>query len=101
MMDDQHEFTLGGTRYRTSRRTFVERLATVTPAPIAKYSVEIGDRRYPIKQAVGEALDAPRLEFTTQEAVRVLRRLGFAYIDETRPSSSVKGQGQDDGSDLN
>lgn len=99
-MDDQHEFTIGGTRYQTSRRAFTERLVHVAPEPIAKYSVEIGARRYPVKQAVGEGLDAPRLEFTTQEAVRVLRKLGFAYVDETRRPASVGGQRQDDGPGL-
>lgn len=75
-------FTVGGVHYRASRRMFEERLAEVMPEATKKYSVEIKGQRYPIKQAVAVGLGAPRAGFQTQEAFRVLRRLGFKPIEE-------------------
>jgi hypothetical protein len=76
-MDEELEFVVGGARVRVSRLIFVDRLAGIEPEPIRKYGVEIAGKRYPIKQAVSLGLAVPRAGFQTQEAFRVLRRLGF------------------------
>ncbi len=76
-MDAEHEFTIGGSRYRGSHRIVEELLAQEEPETIQKYAVEVGGRSFPVKQAVASGLGAPRASFQTQEAFRVLRRLGF------------------------
>jgi hypothetical protein len=81
VMDEEQEFVVGGTRVRVTRRLFEERLAGIEPEPIRKYGVDIGGRRFPIKQAVSLGLAIPRAGFQTQEAFRVLRRLGYAPVE--------------------
>lgn len=77
VMDDEQEFTLGRTRYRTTPRQVIERLSGVEPEPIRKYAVEIGRHRYPVKQALAEGIGIDRAGFTSQDAYRILRNLGF------------------------
>jgi hypothetical protein len=81
-MEMEHEFILGGKSFRTSRRAFEARLADARPEPIQKYSVMIGGRRFPIKQAVAVGLAAPRARFQSQDAFRVLDKLGFEPMEE-------------------
>lgn len=82
-MDEEHEFTLGGTRYRATRQQVADRLAGVLPERIRTYSVEIGDQFYPVKQAVAVGLGASRASFQSQEAYRILRTLGFEPLEIT------------------
>lgn len=76
-MDEEREFVVGGARLRVSRQLFEDRLAGIEPEPVRKYGVVIAGRRYPIKHAVSIGLGIPRAGFQTQEAFRVLRRLGY------------------------
>jgi 5-methylcytosine-specific restriction protein B len=77
------ELIVGGTRYSSSRQQFEERLAREEPEIIRTYGVEVGGRRFPIKQAVATGLDIPRASFQSQEAFRVLRQLGFTpFVEE-------------------
>jgi hypothetical protein len=43
--------------------------------------VEVGDRRYPLKQAASAGLGVPPVAFTSQQAYGWLSRLGFDVID--------------------
>jgi len=79
---EEHEFTIGGTRHRATRQLVEERLASVQPERIRKYFVEVGGRRYPVKQAVSVGLGVPRASFQSQEAFRILRTLGFNPAEE-------------------
>jgi hypothetical protein len=76
-MDGEQEFVVGRSRVRVSRAVFEERLIGVEPERVRKYSVDIGGRRFPVKQAVGVGLGVIRAGFQTQEAISVLRRLGY------------------------
>lgn len=84
MAEDEREFTLGGKRFRTSTSEVTERLAASQPEPIRKYFVEVAGRRFPVKQAVAEGLGIDRAGFTSQDAYRVLRVLGFEPKTESR-----------------
>jgi 5-methylcytosine-specific restriction enzyme B len=76
-MADEMDFTVGGAVVRISRRAFEARLAGVVPESVRKYVVEIAGTRYPVKQAVSIGLGLPRASFQSQEAYRILRKLGF------------------------
>lgn len=82
-MDTSREFIIRGRRYAASRRSVEERLAREEPEAVRKYSVEIGGRRFPLKQAMAVGLGLPRVSFTSQDAFRVLQRLGFEPIEES------------------
>lgn len=72
-----YRFTLGGLRYETTREAFERRLTGVAPETIHKYWVEIGGRRFPVKQAVSVGLSAERASFSSGQAIGILRKLGF------------------------
>ena len=59
-MDEGPEFVIGGNRMRISRQIFEGRLAEAVPEAIQKYAVRIGDRRFPVKQAVAVGLGVLR-----------------------------------------
>lgn len=71
------DFVLGGTRYSLTRQQVEERLRGVDPEPGRQHFVEVQGREYPVKQVLATALGLSRLDFTTQQARRVLARLGF------------------------
>jgi hypothetical protein len=76
-------FTLNGRLYRLTRKAVVRSVEGWEPSRIHKYSVRIGRRSFPIKQVLGLAIDTRPIEFTAQDAYRILRRLAFE-IDEAR-----------------
>jgi hypothetical protein len=47
------------------------------PESIRKYFVEIGGRKFPVKQAVSVGVGAPRASFGTEAAIHALTRLGY------------------------
>jgi len=79
----QHGFIIGGVRYDVTREVIANRLSTVAPEPIHKYWVDIDGRRYPVKQAVAIGLGAERAVFSSSQAIRVLRELGFNQGETT------------------
>ncbi len=90
------EFILSGTHHRVARRDFEQRFVGVEPENITKYSVEIGGRHYPVKQAIGVGLGVERLSFTTMDAFRILRKLGFKPESSDRIAVSTRRYGSDD-----
>jgi hypothetical protein len=55
------------------------------PEPVRTHSVEINGRRYPVKQVIGKLLERKgfaRIDFTSADARRLLRRLGFKLFVE-------------------
>ncbi len=59
--------------------------------PQATYYVVIGGRELPAKKALGKVLEAKGtgltlLDFTTQDAVRIFRRLGFEIVKRGKES---------------
>lgn len=75
--DGAIEVTFAGIRYRATRAEFEHRIADASPEPIHEYSVVVGRRRFPVKQAVSVGLGAPRSEFRSDQAIRVLGKLGY------------------------
>ena len=74
---DKSQTSLGGVSYPLDRKQFEARLANAQPETIKKYFVEIGGRKYPVKQAVSVGLGAPRAAFRTDAAIHALTKLGY------------------------
>lgn len=70
-------FTIGGQEFSLSREDVERKLKSVEPEEIRKVFVEVSGKKFPIKQALVLAAGLMRSGFTTQDAIRVLRKLGF------------------------
>lgn len=77
------EIVLQGKRF-TITRAEVETVREQSPETPQRYVVRIGDKDYPIKQAVSAALRVPPVAFTSQHAYRWLSKLGFEIVDMHR-----------------
>jgi len=74
---DKSHASLGGVLYSLDRKQFEARVAKAQPEAIRKYFVEIGGRKFPVKQAVSIGLGAPRAAFRTDAAIHALTKLGY------------------------
>lgn len=70
-------FTIGGYEFSLSAEDVERKLRGVEPEEIQQVYVEVSGRRFPVKQALAVSAGLIRSGFTTQNAVRVLRKLGF------------------------
>lgn len=77
------EIRLGGVTYRVTRREFEQRLSTAAPEPVHKYFVEVGGRRFAVKQAVSVGVSAPRASFDSSAAIHALTKLGYVTQEIT------------------
>lgn len=62
---------------KMSKADVEEEIIKYDPEPISKYSVVIGGKEYPIKQVVSLLFGKPKMDFTSQEAYRVLKKMGY------------------------
>jgi hypothetical protein len=69
--------TVGGKSFSISREEVERSLKGVQPEPIRQYYVTVNGRDYPVKQAVEVSASLLRSGFTTQDAIRILRKFGF------------------------
>ena len=73
----KQSFTVGGEEISLSREEVERKLKAVEPEEIRKVFVEVSGKRFPIKQALVVSAGLMRSGFTTQDAIRVFRKLGF------------------------
>jgi len=76
-MAEVFRFTIGGQAFSLSREQVEAKLKDVKPEQVRQVYVEVHKKKYPVKQALGEAVGLIRSSFTTQDAVRVFRRLSL------------------------
>ncbi len=76
-MAEKFTFTVGGKKFSISRDDIERKLKGVPPEQIRQYYVTIDGKDYPVKQALEAAAGLLRSGFTTQDAIRVLRKFGF------------------------
>ena len=76
-MAQSKSFTLGGRSLNWSYEKVVKSLRGVQPETIQKYYVEVGNTKYPIKQAFAVATGFSLAAFTSQHAYRMLQSVGF------------------------
>lgn len=80
------EFVVGGEEYKFDRNRVEFVMKEVAPEPIQKHLVELLDTVYPPKQIFSKMTGRRRVTFTTQEAVRVLSKLGLVCREVGEPT---------------
>jgi hypothetical protein len=83
---------ISGQRFDLDPRRIVRAVSRALPEPVRDHYVVIEGRRYPPKQVIALATGLDRADFTTHQARRILRRLGFTAARRTAqpaPSTST------------
>jgi hypothetical protein len=75
------EFKLSGKSYALTRQQVEEAMRGIQPEPVRQHFVVIHQRDYPVKQVLTEVLRMAKLDFTTQQARSILKRLGFDVME--------------------
>jgi hypothetical protein len=73
-------FTVKGERLHLTDRAVVEAVRGVEPEAVHKHGVEIAGVVFPVKQAFALATGLDLLDFNTNQARDVLKRLGFRVV---------------------
>jgi hypothetical protein len=71
-------FTISSRRFELGREAVERAVEGVLPEPIQQHYVVVGGRRFLPKQVLTRVTGLDRADFTTHQARRILRRLGFA-----------------------
>jgi hypothetical protein len=94
-------FTVGGEEYDLTKERVISAMRGVPSESIQKYVVEVDGAVFPPKQVFATVTGRVRTSFTTMEAQRVLRRLGFVCREAGRlddgTAAWVESRGEDDG----
>lgn len=77
------KFTVARQAIELERDDVERKLERVLPEPLREHYVVVGSRRYPPKQVLSEVTGLDRADFTTHQARRVLKRLGFTAARAT------------------
>ena len=71
-----------GKSYKITKADIEQNLRGIEPEEgKAKYFVEIGGKKYPIKQALSQTLNLARVAFTSQQAFGILTKLGLKITE--------------------
>lgn len=70
-------FTISGQKFELERNYIESSLENRLPDPIQEHYVVVRGRRFPPKQVLSRATGLDRADFTTHQARRILKRLGF------------------------
>ena len=70
-------FTVAGHIFELDRAVVERSLERQLPDPLLEHYVVVGGRRWPPKQVLSHVTGLDRADFTTHQARRVLKRLGF------------------------
>lgn len=71
-------FTIAGHSCQLDAHQIDGLAAALLPEPVREHYVVVAGRRFPPKQVISFATGIDRADFTTHQARRILRRLGFA-----------------------
>lgn len=70
-------FTINGERVTLEADDICRAVRSVNPGTVRSHVVEVDGTDYPVKQVFAEATGIDLLDFTTNQARRVLKALGF------------------------
>jgi hypothetical protein len=76
------KFTLRGRSFEKEKADVTKAAKGLTPGRIQKYSAVVNGTSFPIRQLVSALTDVPAIEITSQDAYRILQRLGFEIAIE-------------------
>lgn len=71
------KFTIRGKTFELTKEIIEEKMKGVKPEGKSKYVVTVNNNVYPIKQVISSTTGLPHIGFNTQDAYRILSRLGF------------------------
>ncbi|MDA8192552.1 MAG: hypothetical protein M0Z53_00950 [Thermaerobacter sp.] len=74
------QFVLRGEAFELTPEAIAQQVDGVQPQPFARYAVKIGSVWYPPKQVLAQVTGLPVAAFTTQDAYRIMHRLGFPVV---------------------
>lgn len=77
-MEPTITFTLRGKTFEKRKDDFVKATKGINPGRIKKYSTVVSGKRYPIRQILAAVTNLPAIAITSQDAYRVLEKVGFA-----------------------
>jgi hypothetical protein len=82
-------FTVGGESFDLTKERIIAAMKDAPIETIQKHVVEIDGQAFPPKQVFATVTGRARTSFTTMEAQRVLRRLGFVCREAGRPEDGA------------
>jgi len=86
------QFMVRGQPFEVTVENVLERTEFINPAPLVRYAVELHGRWYPPKQVMSLVTGLPVAAFTTQDAYRIMQRLGLSVVEASAISNnSEKG----------
>jgi hypothetical protein len=74
------EFTIAGQKRRLTTQDVIRKLKGVSPGTIQTHAVEVEGVLHPMKEAFARATGLDLLDFNTNQARRIFRRLGFRVL---------------------
>jgi hypothetical protein len=89
------DFTIAGQRCHLESPQIEGLMGGLLPEPAREHYVVIAGRRFPPKQVISFATGIDRADFTTHQARRILRRLGFPTARVSQPEPGGDGAGGD------
>ncbi|MBM3677241.1 MAG: hypothetical protein FJW96_05060 [Actinobacteria bacterium] len=89
-------FVISGHSFSLERRTIERALAKELPDPLTEHYVVVHGRRFPPKQVLAKVTGLDRADFTTHQARRILKRLGFV-AERVGSTTSAPDRGAPDG----
>jgi hypothetical protein len=89
-------FTIAGEVFELERGNVEDCLLNLLPDPVHEHYVVVSGRRFPPKQVLSCVTGLDRADFTTHQARRILRRLGFVAARAAHGQESDGAEGGDD-----
>lgn len=88
-------FRIAGATFALDRTTIVDCASDLLPDPLREHYVVVDGRRFPPKQVIACATGLDKADFTTHQARRVLRRLGFvaSRVGRSVDEEDANGEG--------
>lgn len=85
------QFTIAGNDFRLDAVEIEGLTAALLAEPVREHYVIVSGRRFPPKQVISCATGVDRADFTTHQARRILRRLGFLTARVSQPHDERDG----------
>jgi hypothetical protein len=82
-------FTIAGEDFELEEGNIEACLRNLLPDPVQQHYVVVSGRRFPPKQVISCVTGLDRADFTTHQARRILRRLGFVAARATHEQDSA------------
>ena len=76
----KQEFIVGGKRVHLTSDKVISTLRGIAPGLVKTHAVEINGLTYPVKEAFALVTGLDLLDFNTNQARNVFRRLGFKVV---------------------